>query len=45
MDWSTVRGAFLLNGTVYYGLNDGSLYKRTFNKSPWVIGLHRGVYL
>ena len=31
MDWSTVRGAFLLNGTVYYGLADGAFYKRTFN--------------
>jgi hypothetical protein len=38
IDWSTVRGAFLLNGTVYYGLNDGSLYRRTFNKTTGAIG-------
>jgi hypothetical protein len=32
MDWSTVRGAFLLNGTVYYGLSNGTFDKRTFDK-------------
>jgi hypothetical protein len=45
MDWSTVRGAFLLNGTVYYGLNDGSLYKRTFAKDTGAIGAQRVVNL
>jgi hypothetical protein len=45
MDWSAVRGAFLLNGTVYYGLSDGSLYKRTFNKSTGAIGAQRVVNL
>ncbi|MET0524050.1 MAG: malectin domain-containing carbohydrate-binding protein, partial [Nocardioides sp.] len=45
MDWSTVRGAFLLNGTVYYGLSDGSLYKRTFNKTTGAIGTQRVVNL
>jgi hypothetical protein len=45
MDWSTVRGAFLLDGSVYYGLNDGSLYKRTFNKSSGAIGTQRVVNL
>jgi hypothetical protein len=38
MDWSAVRGAFLLNGTVYYGLDDGSLYRRTFNKTTGALG-------
>src|SRR4029450_8554344 len=33
MDWSTVRGAFLMNGTVYYGLSNGTFNKRTFNKA------------
>jgi hypothetical protein len=37
-DWSTVRGAFLLNGTVFYGLPDGGLYSRTFNKSTGAVG-------
>jgi len=38
IDWSTLRGGFLLNGTLYYGLNDGSLYRRTFNKTTGAIG-------
>jgi hypothetical protein len=38
MDWSTVRGAFLLNGTLYYGLSDGNLYKRTFDKTTGAMG-------
>ncbi|MCY7396606.1 MAG: malectin [Nocardioides sp.] len=45
MDWATVRGAFLLNGTVYYGLNDGSLYRRTFNKATGAIGAQQAVNL
>ena len=45
MDWSTVRGAFLLNGTVYYGLSDGSLYKRTFDTTSGAIGAQRVVNL
>jgi hypothetical protein len=45
LDWSTVRGAFLLNGTVYYGLNDGSLYKRTFNKVTGALGAQKTVNL
>ena len=45
MDWSTVRGAFLLNGTLYYGLNDGNLYKRTFNKTTGAIGTQKVVNL
>jgi hypothetical protein len=32
-DWSGVRGAFLLNGTLYYGRSDNALYKRSFNAS------------
>jgi len=45
MDWSTVRGAFLLNGTVHYGLNDGLLYRRTFNKTTGAIGTQQAVNL
>ncbi|QIG43773.1 hypothetical protein G5V58_14255 [Nocardioides anomalus] len=45
MDWSTVRGAFLLNGTVYYGKADGSLYKRTFTKSSGATGAEKVVNL
>jgi hypothetical protein len=45
MDWSAVRGAFLLNGTVYYGLSNGSLYKRTFDKSTGAIGTQQVVNL
>ena len=45
LDWSTVRGAFLLNGTLYYGLNDGNLYKRTFDKNTGVLGAQKVVNL
>ena len=38
IDWSTVRGAFLLNGTLYYGLADGNLYKRTFDQTRAPLG-------
>ena len=45
MDWNAVRGAFLLNGTVYYGLTDGALYKRTFNASTGAIGAQQAINL
>jgi hypothetical protein len=38
IDWSAVRGAFLLNGTLYYGLTDGGLYSRTFDKVSGGLG-------
>jgi chitodextrinase len=31
INWQTARGAFSLNGKVYYGLSDGWLYRRTFD--------------
>jgi hypothetical protein len=31
VNWQTARGAFMLNGKLYYGLSDGWLYARTFN--------------
>jgi hypothetical protein len=31
IDWRNARGAFMLNGSLYYGMNDGWLYKRTFD--------------
>ena len=37
-DWSTVRGAFLLNGTMYYGLSNGTFNKRTFNATTGATG-------
>jgi Malectin domain len=45
IDWSTVRGGFLLNGTLYYGLNNGSLYRRSFNKTTGAIGTQQVVNL
>ena len=45
MDWSTVRGAFLVNGTVYYGLNDGSFNKRTINKFTGALGVQKSLNL
>ena len=29
--WSQAHGAFMLNGTVYYGWSDGKLYTRSFD--------------
>ena len=31
IDWRNARGAFMVNGNIYYGMSDGWLYKRTFN--------------
>ena len=31
--WDTVRGAFVLGDTLFYGKTDGYLYKRTFTKT------------
>ena len=31
VDWRNARGAFMFNGNLYYGMNDGWLYKRTFD--------------
>jgi hypothetical protein len=45
MDWATVRGAFLLDGTVYFGLSDGALYKRTFDPSTGAVGAQQVVDL
>jgi len=45
IDWSLVRGAFLLNGTLYYGLGDGGLYSRTFDKTTGVVGSQTTVNL
>jgi hypothetical protein len=45
IDWSLVRGAFLLNGNLYYGLGDGGFYARTFNKTTAAIGAQRVVNL
>ena len=33
--WSKTRGAFMVNGVLYYGLVDGNLYRRTFNGSTF----------
>jgi hypothetical protein len=44
-DWATVRGAFLVNSTVYYGLADGGLYRRSFNPSTGATGAQQAVNL
>ena len=31
IDWSRARGAFFSNGFVYYGWDDGKMYRRSFN--------------
>jgi hypothetical protein len=45
VDWSTVRGAFLLNGTLYYGRSDNSLYERSFNAATGALGPQSAVNL
>ena len=42
-DWTTLRGGFLVNGTLYYGLADGRLYKRTFNRTTGAVGAQTAV--
>ena len=44
-DWSTVRGAFRVNGTVYYGLPNGGLYARTLDSATGAVGAQRSVDL
>ncbi|MEO8328592.1 MAG: malectin domain-containing carbohydrate-binding protein [Candidatus Nanopelagicales bacterium] len=45
IDWSLLRGAFLVNGTLYYGLGDGRLYSRTFNAGTGAVGAQQSVNL
>ena len=47
IDWSTLRGAFYLNGSLYYGLADGRFYVRTFDPSttPAALGPQQSVNL
>jgi hypothetical protein len=45
IDWSSIRGAFYINGRVYYGKGDGSLYVRTFDKTSCVLGAESSVNL
>jgi hypothetical protein len=45
IDWSSIRGAFYINGRVYYGKGDGSLYARTFDKTSGVLGAESSVNL
>ncbi len=45
MDWSAVRGAALVGGTLYYGRADGSLYKRTLNPATGATGTESAVNL
>jgi hypothetical protein len=45
IDWSSIRGAFYINGRIYYGKGDGSLYARTFDKASGVLGTESAVNL
>ncbi len=44
-DWGRVRGAFLMNGSLYYGLSDNALYKRSFNPATGALGTPTAVNL
>jgi chitodextrinase len=35
INWQNARGAFMLNGKLYYGMSDGWLYSRTFDGSTF----------
>ena len=37
-DWSGVRGAFLLDGQMYYGRSNNNLYKRSFDADTGALG-------
>jgi hypothetical protein len=37
-DWSKVRGAFVMNGTLYYGMNDNGVYTRSFDAATGALG-------
>ena len=45
IDWSSLRGGFLVDGTLYYGLTDGSFYRRTFDPSTSAVGPQQAVNL
>ena len=45
MDWSRVRGAFLIDDTVYYGRSVGGFYRRTFDPTTGDVGPARRVDL
>lgn len=45
MDWGSVRGAFLLGDTLYYGLSDNGLYRRSFDASTGALGAPSAVNL
>jgi hypothetical protein len=35
VNWSQVRGAFMANGTLFYGDSDGNMYSVTYNGTSW----------
>lgn len=45
IDWSTLRGGFLIDGTLYYGLADGAFYRRSFDPSTGALGTQQTVNL
>lgn len=45
IDWSSLRGGFLVDGTLYYGLADGNFYRRSFDPSSGVVGTQQTVNL
>ena len=38
-DWRTVRGAALVNGTLYYGASDNRVYARPFDPATGTVGM------
>ena len=45
IDWSRIRGAQSVNGTLYHGLADGGFYKRTFDAGTATLGAQQAVNL
>ena len=45
LDWTSVRGAFLVGSTLYYGMADGGLHARAFTASSGAVGPDRNVDL
>lgn len=44
-NWSQVRGAFYMNGEVYYGTSAGTLQRRTFDPATGALGSETAVNL
>lgn len=45
IDWATLRGGFLVNETLYYGLANGNFHRRSFDPATGAVGAQQTVNL